>query len=337
LQTIRSHVDIAVQDPDNENFKLFENESLLEITLKFDLATYFRTKPKDEYLKANITFHLSKTDSITRDIRLKTRGIFRNEHCVFSPIELNFKKVDFGYSDLNRISKIKLVPECNSGNQNENYILREYLIYKLYNVISDTSFRVRLLKINYIDSEKKKKNVTQFGFFIEPLNMLTARTNTTKVEWGTLTKKSIFPEIMDRVTIFNYMIGNYDWSVPGQHNIKVVKSPDIEAVPLGIAIPYDFDWTGLVNAVYAIPAESVGIKTVRERVFLGLCRPEEVYRKELEFFIEKKEEFYNVIKEFPYLNQRAKKDMTRYLDEFFDKLTGKNSIVYVFMNSCKNY
>lgn len=330
-----SRAQTVVPHTSKKSFRLFEEDNLLEISLRFDLSTYFRTKPKEDYLKANITFHLNKTDSINQDIRLRTRGEFRNQYCTFSPIELNFKKADFGYSDLNRISKIKLVPECRSGNVNEDYVLREYLIYKLFNILTDTSFRVRLLTVNYIDTEKKRKPIRQYGFFIEPLEMVTARTNTVQVNSRALTQKSIVPKVMDRLAIFNYMIGNYDWSLPGQHNVKVIKSQVIDTLQLGIAFPYDFDWSGLVNADYAIPAENAGVQSVRERLFLGICRSKEVYLEELEIFLNKKEEFYRVINEFPYLNQRIKKDMTVYLDGFFDKLVGRREIIGNLLNSCK--
>ena len=328
----------AIPDTLKNSFRLFEEEKPLEISLRFDLATYFRAKPQEEYLKTNITLYISKTDSITKDIRLRTRGVFRNQYCRFAPIELNFKKAGFGYTDLNSISKIKLVPQCSSSKQNEDWVLREYLTYKLFNVFTDTSFRVRLLTVTYIDSEKKRKPIKQYGFFIEPVEMLLARTHSVQIKTHALTQKNIIPKIMDRFAIFNYMIGNYDWAVPGQHNVLVIKPLAFDTVGLAIAIPHDFDWTGLVNPNYAIPAEIVGTETVRERIFTGICRSKEVFQKDLEIFSKKKEEFYKVINEFPYVDQNSKKDMTGYLNGFFDQLAGKeDKLIYFLRNSCKNF
>ncbi len=321
----------------NKSFRLFEDEDLLEITLRFDLSTYFRTRPKKDYLQANITFHLSKTDSINQDIRLRTRGIFRNSYCVFPPIELNFKKANFGYTDLDSLSKLKLVIECRSGKENEEYILKEYLAYKLFNVLTDTSFRVRLLTVNYIDTEKKRKPIRHYGIFIEPLEMLTDRTNTIQIKSLSLTQKNIVPRVMDRLAIFNYMIGNYDWSIPGQHNVKVIKSLILDPFGLGIAIPYDFDWTGFVNPAYAIPTEETGVLTVRERLFTGICRSREVFQKDLEIFAARKEEFYRVINEFPHLNPKIKKELISYLDEFYNQLAGKSMLIENLLNSCKKF
>jgi hypothetical protein len=329
---------ISVPDSSLKSFRLFEDDNLFEISLRFDLSTYFKTKPKDAYLAANITFHISKTDSVSQDVKLRTRGVFRNSFCMFAPIELNFKKANFGYSDLNKISKLKLVPQCSSGKDKEDYVLREYLAYKMFNVLTDTSFRVRLVKVNYIDTQKKRKPVVQYGFFLEPVEMLTARINCIQLKSRTLNQKSIVPKIMDRLAIFNFMIGNYDWSVPGQHNILIIKSLNLDPYGLAIAIPHDFDWTGVVNATYAIPAENVGTENVRERRFDGVCRSKEVYRKDLDIFAEKKEDFYRVINEFPYVNKQVKKDITGYLDGFFNKLAGtRDVILYNLVNSCKDF
>ncbi|MCX6302488.1 MAG: hypothetical protein NTW82_09920 [Bacteroidia bacterium] len=320
-----------------KSFRLFEDDDLLEITLRFDLSTYFRTRPKKEYLPANITFHTGETDSISRDIKLRTRGVFRNSFCFFPPIELNLKKTDFGYTDLDSIDKIKLVTECRSGKIYEEYILREYLAYKLYSVLTDTSFRVRLLAINFIDTEKKRKPIRHYGIFIEPVEMLADRTNTFQVKTPNLTQKNIIPRIMDRMAIFNYMIGNYDWSIPGQHNVKVLKPSIFDPTGLAIAVPYDFDWTGLVDPSYAIPVEETGLESVRERLFTGICRRREVFLKDLETFSLKKEEFYRVINEFPYLNKSLKKETMTYLDGFFDQLAARNIVIEDLMNSCKNF
>jgi hypothetical protein len=328
----------VIRDTTNSRYGLFENEAPLEVTLQFDLSTYLRTKPKEEYMKGKITFHPGDADSITRDIKIRTRGIFRNEECYYAPLELNFKNAHFGYSDLDSIRKIKLVPQCKPDSESEKNVLIEYLIYKMFTAITDTSFRVRLLTVDYIDSENKKKPFTQFGFFIEPVQMLADRTNSVEIESRALNQKTIYPRMIDRIAIFNYMIGNFDWAVPNQHNIKTLKPRVFDSVYLAAAVPYDFDFTGLVDAEYAIPDDKItGTTSIRERIFLGVCRSREVYQKDLEEFLEKKEEFYRLINEFPYLSTRQKKNMIYYLDTFYEQCTGKQKILNVFLRSCKDF
>jgi hypothetical protein len=318
---------------------LFDSDKLLEVSLRFDLTKYLRKTLNGQSLDAVMTFHLSETDSVNKNIRLTNRGIFRLQTCSFSPMELNFKKADFEYADLNKITKVKLVTHCESGNLYDEYVLREYLVYKLFNVLTDTSFRVRLLRINYIDTQRNRKPIRQYGFLIEPVSLLAARTNSSVVKLKTLSQKNIIPDVMDRLAIFNYMIGDYDWSLPGLHNVAVLNPLKINSSGLGIAIPYDFDLTGVVNAVYAVPSAETGLTSIRDRIFLGICRSKEVFEKDLYKFLDKKEELYEVINKFPYLNQKSKKDIINFLDEFFDQMSRKNSmdnLIGTIRNSCKN-
>ena len=119
--------------------------------------------------------------------------------------------------------------------------------------------------------------------------MLAARTNSVEVTSTNLTQKHITPETMDRLAIFNYMIGNTDWSVPNQHNCKIISPLEVNNSGLGIVIPYDFDYSGLVNADYAVPYEKLGLSSVRERRYVGICRTEDAFINALREFTEKKE------------------------------------------------
>ncbi len=316
------------------DFGLFTNEDPLELDLRFDITHYTRKKPKEEYLKAILTYHINDKDSVNREIRLKSRGEFRNGYCSFPPIVVNFKKGGFKKEDLKDIEKMKLVTHCMSGN--EQNLLKEFLIYKLYNVLTDSSFRVRLLKINYINTYKKSKPIRSYGFFIEPVSILSDRIKCTPVEALNLNQRNILPEYMDRVAIFNYMIGNTDWSVPNLHNVRVFTVPGSANPSLGLVIPYDFDYSGLVNAHYAVPAEGLKITSVRDRIYLGLCREPEEFARAIRQFADKKEEFYKVIREFQYLDDKTKKGILKYIDEFYSGFDNKNTIVSEFERECKN-
>ena len=318
-----------------QDFGLFTKNDLLHLALRFDLKSYTRKKPKDEYLKAILTYYIDEKDSVNKEVRLKSRGEFRNGYCSFPPIRLNFSKADMQRPDLKKIGKIKLVTHCQSGN--EEYLFKEYLIYKLYNVLTDNSFRVRLAAVDYISTTQKNKVIRSYGFFIEPIEILAERLKTVPVESPALNQKNIIPEMMDRVAIFNYMIGNTDWSVPGQHNCRVFTANTFENPGLGMIIPYDFDYSGLINANYAIPTEGLGIDNVTQRRFLGICRQEETFKRELKEFSDKKSEFYRVINDFRYLSDKGKKGMISYLDEFYHSLEKIDGILNIFNNECKEF
>jgi hypothetical protein len=324
----------AAIDTLQKDFGLFTNDEIFELSLRFDIDEYKRTKNEDIYLNAVLTYHINSKDSINRAIKLKSRGIARRKICQFPPLSLNFKKAEFVKEDLKKIEKVKLVTHCERGN--EEYLFREYLVYKLYNVLTDNSFKVRLVKINYINTHKKSKPVSTYAFFIEPLEFLAERTNSLKVEKMNLGPNNILPEIMDRVSIFNYMVGNTDWSVPGQHNCKILSMKDSAHPELGMLVPYDFDYTGLVNSKYAVPYEPLGLENVRERYYLGMCRSEDVFSNALKEFSDKKEECYKVITDFPLLSEKSKKDMIGFLDSFFQGI-GKQNVLSDMKRTCKNF
>ena len=323
-----------VSDTLSNTFGLFTNDEILNIDLRFDVTEYRREKPKEEYMNAILTYHINEKDSINKEIRLKSRGEFRNAYCSFPPIRLNFKKTEFQKEDLKKLEKVKLVTHCNSGN--ETYVFKEFLIYKLFNVITEYSFKVRLMKVNYIDTgKKKKKPITSYAFMIEPVEMLAERMKIIPVESINLGQANIKPEYMDRTSIFSYMIGNTDWSVPNQHNCKIFSQPGSENPSLGIVVPYDFDYSGLVNATYAIPYEKLPITSVLERYYLGYCRTEDEFSKALKEFSDKKDALYKTINDFQYLSERNRKEMLNYLDGFFNLFDKNNSIVYKLLKECK--
>lgn len=314
---------------------LFETDRLLRVVLAFDITDYKRRKPVEEYLNARLTYYPGNGDSIIKAVQLKARGNFRRKFCDFPPIRLNFEIEDTTGNKFAGIDKLKLVPHCKVGF--EPYILKEYLVYKLFNVLTAHSLRVRLLEIDYINTRKPDKPIIEYGFAIEPVNIFEKRTQSTEIETGTLTQKSIIPPLMDRVAIFNYMIGNTDWSVPNLHNVHVFSALEPAYPGKGILVPYDFDYSGIVNASYAVPFEELQIESVTERLFLGVCRNEEVYRQAIIEFAEKKEAFYQVIDDFPYLSEREKKRMTTYLDQFYVQLDKNGTIVQAFLKECKKF
>jgi hypothetical protein len=326
---------LTVVDTLKQDIGLFSSNDILNLTLRFDITTYQRKKPKEEYLDALLTYHISKTDSINKKIRIKSRGEMRNGYCSFPPIRLNFKNTEFKNKELDKIDKLKMVTHCQYGN--EDYLFKEFLIYKLYSVLTDYSFRVRLVKVEYINTYKKSKPINTYAFLIEPVEMVAERTKSVVVNSVNLTQKHIIPELMDRMAIFNYMIGNTDWSVPNQHNCKVLSGINFNSAGLGIIIPYDFDYSGLVDADYAVPYEGLGLKSVRERKYVGICRSEDVFINALREFTDKKEEFYKVINDFTLLSDKTKKGMIQYLDSFYEGFDKRNSIVYDILNGCNKF
>jgi hypothetical protein len=324
----------AVTDTQDVKVTLFDTDDLFEISLKFDLNKYKRARSDTMYLDAVLTYHINKTDSISKNIKVRARGNIRRtapEICDFPPLMLNFHMKDDVGTEFAGINKLKIVPYCKIGY--EQYVLKEYLVYKLYNVLTDYSLRVRLFKITYLNSVKEKKPIIQFGFAIEPVSLMEKRTKTKELNYA-VTQRNLRPDMLDRTAIFNYMIGNPDWSVPIKHNVVLLTTAKIAPANENLIVAYDFDYSGIVGTSYAIPFPNLPIKTVQERLYMAVCRTETEFTNALNEFLEKKDEFYKVINDFPYLNEKSKKTMTNYLDGFFYGMDKRNSLLKKLLSDC---
>ena len=288
-----------------------------------------------DYRYALLSYKSKNGEEIPIELKVKTRGNRRSdpEVCSFPPIRLNFKKK----GNLDNIfagqDRLKLVTHCNSSKIFNQYVLQEYLTYKHYSVLTDYSFLVRLLKVTYIDSATNKTKYERYGFLIEDEEML-ARRNGMEVH-----KKKILHQDfcsrseLDVLTVFQYMIGNTDWSVSAFHNIKRIFRDDSTSLP--IAVPYDFDYAGAIASHYAAPHESLSITNVRQRLFRGFCRPQGEYEKTMTYFNEKKVEIYAVYENSDLLDDSNRKSMLKYFDRFYDIINNPKKIKTEINGACR--
>jgi len=311
---------------------LFDNEGIINVSLKFDITEYMRNKPDEEYLDAVITLYNDPDDSVSYDIKLRARGFSRLQLCGFPPVRLNFKNTGTIYGDIDSMKNVKMVSHCNQTRVYDEYLLKEYLVYKLYNMISPYSFRVRLLNVKYIDTGSRGRFYQRNAFLIEPVDLLEQRLDVHEIENVPLRFTDLQDDILLRMTIFQYMIGNTDWQVASYHNIKVIKGREQLK---GIPVPYDFDYSGFVNTSYAVPAEVYGTENVRQRIFLGPCRSDSAYARILGEFRDNKNNFYDLINNNELLPESSKKYLTRYLDQFY-RLYRRDRIIKILQMECKD-
>jgi len=310
----------------------FSNDSVIEATLTTDIKLLRHHKNKPVWQPASISMQYPGSSVISEQIGIMPRGIYRKENCDLAALMLDFKKNST--SKLSSLKKLKLVGGCQSGSSAEILLLKEYLVYKIYNFISPMGFRVRLLHVVYKDSQQKMKTYSQYAFLIEDIKDLADRNNCVEVKNKIVNTEATDRQQMNLVSLFQYMIGNTDWSVRGNHNIKLMASRNnIVAAPY--PVPYDFDYAGLVNADYAVPAENLSIKFVTERLYRGYPRNMNELQLNLEIFRHKKEAIMAYIKNFTLLNEKEKKEMTRYLDDFYRIINDKKSCQSIFIDNAR--
>lgn len=318
---------VNAQDKKAASFGLFEEEEPLNVSLSFDIDRFMKEKPENEYLDAQIV--ICGKDTIRYGLRISARGNFRRRTCEFPPIMLNFDDFETGYTDLDDLNKVKLVSHCQDEEIYDIYLLREYLIYKIYNIVTDYSFRVRLLNINYYDIKQNTLYATKMGFIIEPVNKLEERFGEDEIEDIAMTSENIEDELLLKLSVFQYLIANSDWFLPTMHNLKVFGNKD--SLKNLIAVPYDFDYTGWVDTHYAYAREDIGLEDIRDRAFYGPSRSEEEYRAVLDFYSELEDNIIDTIKDFKYLQGHERNDLVKFIKSFY-KLYRNDGIIDICMN-----
>jgi hypothetical protein len=317
-----------------ENSDFFTKEEPFFITLKSNFKQLKKSKRIAPYQDAEIHTYTNGSIDAKARIQIKARGKYRKQTCVFPPIQLAIPVIqEIGKKP--DLKKYKMVVHCNDMRQSETIVLKEFLCYKLYQCISDLSFHTRLIKVNYIDTgSKDEKGIERFAFLIEDLPSLASRLNLSVEDNKNLNQLAIQKECIIKLAMFQFMIGNFDWGIPTQRNVKLLSN---QKKPKEIyAVPYDFDYCGMVNAYYAFPAEELKIKSVRERIYLGFCLSGSELETVIEEFIAIKAKFYETIDAFDYLDNTSKNEMRTYLDEFYQIINTKSFYKNYILSTCKN-
>lgn len=312
----------------------FENDNPFHCTMKFDIKSYQKNKYQGKYIPVKMTYCDLDSIPVEKEFRVKARGNFRRKHCGLPPLWLNIRKAELKIDQFNEVKKMKVVTHCRGGKSYNQYVLKEYLAYKIYNLISPYSFRVRLAEIKYVDTGRKNKTYTFWAFIIEPETMMAERNKAISIKTDNLSNFHTDSVATDIMALYQYMIGNADYSITGRHNIKLIKEDNpFSFYP--IPVPYDFDYSGLVNAYYAVPSETLGIEKVTERYFLGPCRSEMEYQKALSVITEKEDLIIKLVKEFSPLNEKDKNEMLRYLQSFFERVRSSHFISGELLSTCR--
>jgi hypothetical protein len=296
---------------------------VIETTVTTDIKKLRNDKRKPEWQPAKIVMQFSDTAVISEEIRVQPRGVFRKTNCDIASLMLNFKNPTS--PKLSPLKKLKLVGGCRSSINDEELLLKEYIVYKIYNFITNMSFHVRLLRITYKDSRDKIRSYRQYAFLIEDIKDLCNRNNCVEVKRKGFTISNTNRQQTTIFSMFQYMVGNTDWLVNNYHNIKLMApKSDTSAMPYIIA--YDFDYSGVVDAPYAVPDEKLGTTSVTERVYRGPPRNPFELQLAADIFKEKKEQIMYYINNFPLIGTRTKRNIAEYIEKFYEVINSKSRL-----------
>ncbi|HEX9895171.1 MAG TPA: hypothetical protein VGA78_14665 [Gemmatimonadales bacterium] len=294
---------------------LFASHTPLAVRVTADFKTIFKDRDTTEqkWFPGSLAWSAG-ADSGRMPVELTTRGHFRLKTgtCSFAPLRIRFPKEARAGTLFDKQGSIKLAVHCRSGNKRyEQIVHQEYLVYRAFNALTDSSFRVRLAQASYVDSVAGT-TLEAPSFFIEDADDLGGRMGMKDFDQVGATFADVDSAQAALMSVFFYLVGNTDWSLPYLHNVRVFSQ-------MGnyFPIPYDFDWSGVVDAPYARPDYRLGTKSVRERVWRGPCYPVETLERALKRITSAKDTVYSIYRNHPGLDPKLLKDALEYYDEFF--------------------
>ncbi len=256
---------------------LFDTDAELGLTLELPLGRLLSDKEQREEFPATLSYAQADGSKLTLPIEVRVRGHTRAQLCDLPPLRVDLKPKRAAGTLFESRTELKLVTQCKASTRYRDYLLLEHKIYQAYNLVTPLSFRTRLLSVTYLDTDGRVRGFTQPAFLIEDLAEVAARLDMERVRRPTLAPTEMDSAQQNLLEIFQFMIGNTDWSalLPSDgedtccHNARVL-APREPAAGL-VMIPYDFDQAGLIDADYAAVSPAVGGTSVRDRVYRGRC------------------------------------------------------------------
>ena len=296
---------------------LFSSQEVIEFAIETDYGALRRDRTQDsEYRPATLRLTDDEGAARTIDIRVRTRGNFRLANCQFPPLRVNFPRTRMGGTVFDGQNGIKLVSHCRDRDSDEQNVIEEYLVYRTFNHLTDESFRVRLARVTYTDGDDDDDPVVRYAFFIEEAEATAERLGAQYLEIQQADPRDFGTEQAVRFSVFQYMVGNTDWSMVSFHNTEVLQNSEGIYVP----VPYDFDWTGFVSARYARPNERLPIRNVRQRIYRGFCRPNFDFSAVYAQFVEIRTDLEALYTSQDGLEEGNRRDAVEYVDDFYEDI-----------------
>jgi len=314
-----------------QEIRLFDGTDPVDLTIRTNLLKLLDNRQEDsEYQEATITLNNALDQTFSFDVKVETRGNFRRDsaNCDFPPIRLNFKKKDIVDTYFEGNEKIKIVTHCKTQiPEFDEFVVREYVTYKIYNLLTPVSFEVRLARITYEDTENNLDPIQRIGFLIEDLDHLAERNQMKEFE-DPLSIQDLDKNNAILLSMFQYMIGNTDWIVNMSKNLKTISDGNTY-----YAIPYDFDYTMLVGTDYSLGGGRAFLSPPIQE-YKGPCYEMKDILPIANAIEEKRKEVFKTISKEKLLDYESKTHMKNFLTAFFFIIKSEKRIQENILTKC---
>jgi hypothetical protein len=257
---------------------LFDVGDELPVVLQFPVKQLLRDRHEREEVAGTLHYQDKDGRKGSLPVTVRTRGHTRLEICDFPPLGLEFDPSDTDGTPFAGQRRLKMVTQCRQDRHYDDYVRLERLIYVAYGLLTPVALRTRPLSVTFVDSAERMSPLSGVAFLIEDIDDLARRVGRREAKMTELLPEDVDPAQTVLFELFQFMIGNTDWSVhvPSTgddeccHNARVLR-PAKGADGKLVVVPYDFDNAGLIDAEYAAVNPVVGMRRVRQRIYRGLC------------------------------------------------------------------
>lgn len=320
-----------VHSQDTSLLNTIHRDASIDLYLRLDWKSIEKNKKEKVYREAEFQLALDHGDSIIIPANVKTRGNMRLELCSMPPLKIKLEKSALaakGFSDMNEFD---VVQPCHESTEYEQYLLREYLAYKLWELVSPYAFKVQLVQLHYLDPSGRDEHTVAYGFLIENIEEFVDRFSGRRNKTPVISRNAVDRDPLLTMFLFEFMIGNTDWNIQNRHNLEFAVIPGHTFL---VPIPYDFDYSGVVNAPYAAHPESLELTAITSRYYQGWCYTEEDVQSALAIFKEKKDRILHLPYTIEGLDDKSKKWCSDYLSGFFDIIENPKKLENQVIRHC---
>jgi len=300
----------------------FRTDTVFPFSLRTDLRALRRDRDTSSSPWHDAAIAWAGPDGLrTTPLRVRTRGAFRLGLCDYPPIRLRFAPDSARGTPWQDLYRPKLVTHCLDRNEYEQNVLQEYALYKVHRLVTPYSYSARLVRVTWEDAAGGAP-VTRYGFVLEDPDRFAIRVHGTALTHTGIRQSEIGRSSATLLGVWEYFIANTDWSLSGLHNIALLRIDSVVR-----AVPFDFDWSGAINASYAKPATQLPIRSVRERIYRGLCVTAEDLEPVLARFEALKDSIAAVYRSVPDLDPRTVTRTLAWYDEFYRSIADRRRFV----------
>ena len=308
-----------------------EQDSVVDVYLRMDWKNLEKHKKDKAYLPSTVCCKIPAKDSLAMSAKVRTRGHMRLEICDYPPLKLKIDKDELAKCHLSSFNEMDIVNHCEENESSNQLLLKEYLAYKLWELVSPNYFKTKLIRLHYQNLDGIEVHETAPAFLLENTEEMVKRLDGREVKTSIISKSAIDRQPFLRTCLFEFMIGNTDWYIPTRHNLEFIGIPGYQLL---VTVPYDFDYSGLVHAPYAIPHETLKLPDVAIRYYQGWCHTEAEVRGQLQVFLDQKQKILEMPYHIPGLNEKSIHQAADYLQDFFDIIENPKKLENQIIKHC---